>query len=76
MTEIKTRINGFDVEVQLSYDKLGVDWSDCYVTKGDYSGTLAFLEGCGFLIDSNDVELEVSVSTIEAISKWAESKGY
>jgi len=76
MTEIKTKINGFDVEVQLSYDKLGIDWSDCYVTRGDYSGTLAFLEGCGFLIDSNDKELEVPVNTIEAISKWAESKGY
>jgi hypothetical protein len=76
MTEFKKRINGFDVEVHLSYDKLGIDWSDCYITKGEYSGTLAFLEGNGFLIDSNDVELQVPVSTIETISKWAEAKGY
>ena len=76
MTEIKTKINGFEIELHLSDDKLGVDWSDCYVVKGEYSGTLAFLEGYGFLVDSNDIELEVPVNTIKTIGKWAEQNGY
>lgn len=76
ITSVSKVINGYTVEVQLSYDKLGIDWTDCYITKGEYSGTLAFLEGCGFLVDSNDTELKVAVSTIDAISKWAEANGY
>jgi uncharacterized membrane protein YoaK (UPF0700 family) len=67
-------IHGYEVEVERDPD---VEWSDCFVAKGGFSGTLAFLELHGELINHNTGEtVEVNPGTIKAIQKWAEKNGY
>jgi len=75
MTEIKKVIHGYHVELHLNSEG-ELEWTDCYISKDGYTGTLAFLEGLGYLINSDDYEHEVSPKTIEAISTWAYARGY
>jgi len=72
MEATKTLIDGFEVELDFSEE-----WSDCYVVKGPYSGTLQWLLSYGFLEATKGTgQLEVSLSTINKIEKWAENNGY
>ena len=72
-TIIKKVIHGYEVELELNPE---VEWSDCWVTKGQFHGSLQRLESEGTLSDSYWNDLEVSPHTIEVISKWAEKNGY
>ena len=66
-------IHGYEVELELDPE---VEWSDCYIMKDGFSGSLIFLQDTGELIDGVGNTLEVSPGTIEAITKWAEKHGY
>lgn len=67
------KIHGYDVELEIDPE---VEWSDCWITKGEFSASLACLEGTGELMDGVGNTIEVSSGTVEAISKWAEKHGY
>jgi hypothetical protein len=67
----KTVIEGFECELDFSEE-----WSDCYVVKGSYSGTLQFLMSYGFLESKGGSQLDVPLSIINKIEKWAEKNGY
>jgi len=69
---LKTVIDGFECELDFSEE-----WSDCYVVKGSYSGTLQFLLSYGFMEATRGMgQINVPVNTIEKIEKWALANGY
>ena len=68
---IKTVINGYECELDFSEE-----WSDCYVVKGSYCGTLEFLLSFGMLESSGGSQLNVPIPMIEKIEKWAMANGY
>jgi hypothetical protein len=68
---LKTVIDGFDCELDFSEE-----WSDCYVVKDNYSGTLEFLLSYGFLENNHSNQKNVSLTTINKIEKWALTNGY
>ena len=72
--EFKTRINGFEVELEVEIDS--DPSTQCFVSKGRYSGSLSLLQGAGVLSASDDSELDVPESIVEKISAWAEKNGY
>jgi hypothetical protein len=70
--EEKTVIEGFECELDFSEE-----WSDCYVVKGSYSGTLQFLMSYGFIESTKGMnQLEVPLRVINKIEKWALANGY
>lgn len=80
---VKARIDGFDVELD-HYGDGGEQRCDCFVSKGDWSGSLTLLEGTGH-IDFNgngqpprgrDYEMDVQEKTIIKIANWANDNGY
>ena len=73
MTIIVKTIHGYSVEFERDPE---VEWSDCYIMKDGYSGSLMFLQSTGELIDGVGNTIEVSPGTIEVIAKWAEKQGY
>jgi hypothetical protein len=66
-------IDGYTVAIELNYDKLGLDWSECRISKGDYSSTIEFLQhNKGIYNCENDnIEL-VDAETISKIQKWVD----
>lgn len=69
---MKKVICGFECELDFSEE-----WSDCIVVKGDYSGSLQFLESYGYLENFKDErQIEVSELVISKIRSWAEANGY
>jgi hypothetical protein len=72
-TIVSKVINGFTVEVE---NDPSVEWSDCYIVKGGYSGTLTFLEDHGELINDCGSVITVAPHTIKLIRDWAEDNGY
>lgn len=72
MQSLKTIIDGFELE--LDFDE---EWSDCYVIKGKFSGTLQGILTDGALVNyDTGASLKVSSATLDKIEKWAESNGY
>ena len=73
-TIIQKRIHNYLVELELDPE---VEWTDCWIMKDGFSGSLIFLQDNGFLLhDTTGSTVEVSPHTIEVISKWAEKSGY
>ena len=73
-TIIQKRIHNYLVELELDPE---VEWTDCWIMKDGFSGSLIFLQDNGFLLhDTTGSTIEVSPHTIEVISKWAEKSGY
>jgi hypothetical protein len=73
---VKTVINGCTVEYEGENDE-GV--TQCFISKGRFSASLAALEGTGCLTDSGSPacdELPIDEPTIDAISAWATAQGY
>lgn len=64
-------IDGYTVAIELNYDKLGLDWSECRISKGDYSATIEFLQHNKgiYNCENDDIEL-VDTETISKIQKW------
>lgn len=72
MENLKTVIDGFEVELDTTEE-----WSDCYVIKGQFSGTLQGILTDGALVNyDTGASLKVSNATLAKIEKWAESNGY
>ena len=72
MQSLKTIIDGFELE--LDFDE---EWSDCYVIKGKFSGTLQGILTDGALVNyDTGASLKISSATLNKIEKWAESNGY
>jgi len=72
MQSLKTIIDGFELE--LDFDE---EWSDCYVIKGKFSGTLQGILTDGALVNyDTGASLKISSATLDKIEKWAESNGY
>ena len=72
MQSLKTIIDGFELE--LDFDE---EWSDCYVIKGKFSGTLQGILTDGALVNyDTGASLKVSDATLAKIEKWSESNGY
>ncbi len=72
MQSLKTIIDGF--ELDFDFDE---EWSDCYVIKGKFSGTLQGILTGGALVNyDTGASLKVSSATLDKIGKWAESNGY
>lgn len=70
-------INGYTVAIELNYDKLGLDWSECRISKGDYSASIEFLQHSRGIYNSNQDDIEpVEFSTISKIQEWADENGY
>jgi hypothetical protein len=68
------KIHGYLVELEIDPE---VEWTDCYVMKDGFSGSLIFLQDTGELLHNVTGEtIEVSPGTIEAIARWAEKNGY
>ena len=73
MTITLKTIHGYSVELELDPE---VKWSDCYIMKDGFSGSLIFLQDTGELMDGVGNTIEVNPGTIEIIAKWAEKQGY
>ena len=72
MENLKCVIEGYECELDFSEE-----WSDCYVSKGSYSGSLQFLESYGYLEHCRDErQIEVPLRVINKIEKWANENGY
>ena len=72
MQSLKTIIDGFELE--LDFDE---EWSDCYIIKGKFSGTLQGILTDGALVNyDTGASLKISSATLDKIEKWAESNGY
>jgi hypothetical protein len=73
-TIIQKTIHNYLVELEIDPE---VEWTDCWIMKDGFSGSLIFLQDNEFLLhDTTGNTIEVSPHTIEAISKWAEKNGY
>ena len=76
MKTIKTKIENYEVELEIDMqDDLS---TDCIVSSGNYSASLACLSQTGKLWSHSnfDEEKEVSDLIIHQIEDWAESNGY
>ena len=74
MKTIRTTIKGYSVELEI--DLFEDPSTQCWVWKGDYSGSLARLAQTGTLENSSDMELKVPVRIIDEIEDWADANGY
>lgn len=73
---MQTVIEGYTVELEL-YTERGEQRSDCTVSLGKFSSSLARLEHEGTLYSPNwENEEEVDPRTISKIEKWATANGY
>lgn len=72
-----TEIDGYKVELTL-YTEGGEPRSDCNVSKGNFSSSLARLEDMGTLYHDHDKcdDIPVDANTTGRISQWAEDNGY
>jgi len=69
---LKCVIDGYECELDFSEE-----WSDCIVSKGDYSGSLQFLDSYGYLENYKDErQIIVPVRVINKIESWAVANGY
>jgi len=69
---LKCVIEGYECELDFSEE-----WSDCIVVKGDYSGSLQFLESYGYLENyKNEMQIKVPERVINKIESWALANGY
>ena len=69
---LKTVIDGFEVELDTTEE-----WSDCYVIKGNFSGTLQGILMDGALVNyDTGKSLKVPNATLDKIEKWALANGY
>jgi hypothetical protein len=76
MIRLLELIDGYTVSLQLSYDKLGSDWSDCRISKGDYSASIEFLQHNKGIYNSETDNIElVESKTISKIQQWADENG-
>lgn len=75
--ELKTKIDGYDVILQL-YEECGEPRSDCLISKrSGLSASLNFLSDTGALENYNTGHTHVvHPQTIRAIEAWAEENGY
>jgi len=74
MQIITTNINDYHVELEI--DPLEDPSTQCWVCKGDYSGSLSRLAHTGTIENSSEIELKVPVRIIDEIEDWAEANGY
>ena len=74
MQIITTNINDYHVELEI--DPLEDPSTQCWVYKGDYSGSLSRLAQIGTIENSSEIELKVPVRIIDEIEDWAEANGY
>lgn len=81
MKTLVTSIDGFNIELD-TYTERGESRSDCVISKGDYSASLALLEHAGHLDyggygqPKDSYELPVRESTVNRIVTWANKNGY
>lgn len=68
-----TVIDGYTVELDVYPDEPS---SQCFVSKGNYSASLAALDGTGVLTDHAFDDKRVDPNTIAKIVAWAEANGY
>ena len=73
--EKTTKINGFTVTF-MSYDDDTGNTNNCYVEKGDFSHSLAFLQDRGEFDDGDGNTLPISAITLRKIEAWAIAQGY
>lgn len=72
MENLKKIIDGYECELDFSEE-----WSDCIIAKDGYSGSLQFLEMYGHLESYRGIgQIQVPVSSIKKIEKWALEHGY
>jgi hypothetical protein len=76
MKTIKTKIENYEVELEIDIQDDPI--TDCIVSSGNYSASLACLSQTGKLWSHSnfDEEKEVSDLIIHQIEDWAESNGY
>lgn len=67
----KTVIGGYTVEMDDSNGNM-----DCFVTKGNYSASLACVLDCGCLENSRGSSIEIDYSQLDKIEEWAMARGY
>jgi hypothetical protein len=73
-TLIQKNIYGYLVELEIDPS---VEWSDCWIMKDGFSGSLAFAHMHGELINDYTGEtLEIKPDALALITKWAERNGY
>ena len=71
MKTIHTTIKGYDVELEIDLSEDPI--TQCWVEKGDYSGSLARLAQTGTLDNSSEMELKVPDRIIDEIEDWADA---
>jgi len=74
MKTIRTNIKGYSVELEI--DPTDDPSTQCWVYKGDYSGSLSRLAQTGTIENSSEIELNVPVRIIDEIEDWADENGY
>lgn len=74
VTTIKTKINGYIVE--LTIDESQDPPTHCRVSCGNLSASLNYLNQTGCLYDYHMIDVPVRESTVEKILDWAEENGY
>lgn len=76
MTNTQTIISGYHVEVSAWHDPIEGLRTSCFVTRGNYSASLAYLDDHGALYDAHDRMKPVNPAVIERIMDWALENGY
>lgn len=70
-------IDGYTVAIELNYDKLGLDWSACRISKGDYSSSIESMQHLNGIYNVERDSIEpVAMETINKIKQWADENGY
>ena len=70
-------IDGYMVALSFSYDKLGCDWTECRISKGDYSSSIESLQHTNGIYNvEHDIIKPVELETINKIKQWADENGY
>jgi hypothetical protein len=70
-------IDGYTVALTFSYDKLGCDWTECRISKGDYSSSIeSLLHTNGIYNVERDSIEPMAMETISKIKQWADENGY
>ncbi len=75
MATVETNIHGYHVELYSWEDLDGIRTS-CFVTRGQYSASLAYLDDHGVLFDRDDRMKPVNPIIIDRITEWALENGY